>query len=53
MGSRQSCSMCRQSFEMEMHVWYGTNPYNFEKLESPQAYELILGVPSALPNVLS
>jgi len=23
----------------EMYVWYGTNEYNFEKLENPPAYE--------------
>ena len=22
-----------------MYVWYGTNEYNFEKLENPPAYE--------------
>ncbi|MEW6684837.1 MAG: hypothetical protein AB1393_01340 [Candidatus Edwardsbacteria bacterium] len=24
---------------MEIYVWYGTNEYNFEKLENPPAYE--------------
>ena len=23
----------------EMYVWYGTNEYNFEKLENPPTYE--------------
>jgi hypothetical protein len=23
----------------EMYVWYGTNEYNFEKLENPPSYE--------------
>jgi hypothetical protein len=23
----------------EMYVWYGTNEYNFEKLENPPEYE--------------
>ncbi|MDO8281846.1 MAG: hypothetical protein Q7U10_04370 [Thermodesulfovibrionia bacterium] len=27
------------SFKTEMYVWYGTNEYNFEKLENPPAYE--------------
>ena len=31
--------MCRDSFKTEMYVWYGTNEYNFEKLENPPSYE--------------
>ena len=30
---------CREDFETEMYVWYGTNAYNFEKLKNPPAYE--------------
>lgn len=37
-GSWKACSECRTSFEMEMYVYYGTNEYNFEKLENPPAY---------------
>lgn len=38
-GSWKDCKKCRDSFETEMYVWYGTNEYNFEKLENPPAYE--------------
>lgn len=38
-GDWQSCEECRKSFEIEMYVWYGTNKYNFTKLENPPKYE--------------
>src|SRR5688572_17727963 len=38
-GDWQTCERCRSSFETEMYVWYGTNEYNFEKLENPPSYE--------------
>ena len=38
-GSWKECKLCRSSFETEMYVWYGTNEYNFEKLEDPPSYE--------------
>jgi hypothetical protein len=39
-GPWQSCKRCREEpAEVEMYVWYGTNKYNFEKLENPPAYE--------------
>jgi hypothetical protein len=38
-GDWKTCEKCRSSFETEMYVWYGTNEYNFEKLEKPPAYE--------------
>lgn len=38
-GNWKDCTECRQSFKTEMYVWYGTNEYNFEKLENPPAYE--------------
>jgi len=34
-GSWKECSVCRAEFETEMYVYYGTNEYNFEKLENP------------------
>ena len=37
-GAWQDCSECREDFETEMYVWYGTNDYNFEKLPNPPAY---------------
>ncbi len=37
-GDWKDCPDCRQSFETEMYVWYGTNEYNFEKLENPPEY---------------
>jgi hypothetical protein len=40
-GDWKTCVKCRESFshELEMFVYYGTNEYNFEKLENPPAYE--------------
>lgn len=38
-GRWQECQKCRDNFETEMYVWYGTNEYNFEKLENPPAFE--------------
>ena len=38
-GRWQDCQQCREAFETEMYVWYGTNEYNFEKLANPPKYE--------------
>ncbi len=38
-GRWQDCQKCREAFETEMYVWYGTNEYNFEKLPNPPNYE--------------
>lgn len=38
-GRWQDCAKCREAFETEMYVWYGTNEYNFEKLRNPPKYE--------------
>ena len=40
-GDWKNCKKCFQSFkhELEMYVWYGTNEYNFTKLENPPAYK--------------
>ncbi len=38
-GHWKDCPECRQAFEAEMYVYYGTNEYNFEKLDNPPAYE--------------
>jgi hypothetical protein len=38
-GRWKECSQCRDAFETEMYVYYGTNEYNFETLENPPAYE--------------
>jgi hypothetical protein len=38
-GDWKDCAKCRDSFETEMYVYYGTNEYNFEKLPNPPAYE--------------
>jgi hypothetical protein len=38
-GDWKTCEQCRSNFETEMYVWYGTNEYNFEKLEDPPSYE--------------
>jgi hypothetical protein len=37
-GDWRECARCRESFETEMYVWYGTNEYNFEKLSNPPSY---------------
>jgi hypothetical protein len=37
-GDWKTCAACRESFETEMYVWYGTNEYNFEKLPNPPSY---------------
>ena len=38
-GKWQDCKECREGFEPEMVVYYGTNDYNFEKLPNPPEYE--------------
>lgn len=38
-GRWQDCRQCLESFPTEMYVWYGTNEYNFEKLENPPAFK--------------
>jgi len=37
-GDWKDCAACR-SINTEMYVWYGTNEFNFEKLENPPSYE--------------
>lgn len=38
-GDWRNCKACRKSFNTEMYVWYGTNEFNFTKLENPPTYE--------------
>lgn len=38
-GDWKDCEECRNGFETEMYVWYGTNEYNFEKLPNPPKYD--------------
>lgn len=38
-GDWKTCAKCQSAFETEMYVWYGTNEYNFAKLENPPAYK--------------
>jgi hypothetical protein len=38
-GSWKDCPLCRKEFPTEMYVHYGTNKWNFDKLENPPAYE--------------
>lgn len=38
-GSWKTCSHCQEGFETELYVYYGTNEYNFEKLENPPSYK--------------
>jgi hypothetical protein len=35
----QDCQECRESYETEMYVYFGTNEYNFEKLANPPKYD--------------
>ena len=37
-GDWQTCETCRNEIETEMYVWYGTNEYNFVKLQNPPEY---------------
>ena len=38
-GDWRECLECREEFETEMYVYYGTNDYNFLKLENPPSFE--------------
>jgi len=38
-GDWRECSECREAFETEMYVYYGTNEYNFAKLDNPPTFE--------------
>jgi len=39
-GDWKTCPQCREDFEKtERYVYFGTNEYNFEKLENPPDYE--------------
>ena len=38
-GHWKKCPRCRDAFETEIYVDYGTNEHNFEKLENPPAYD--------------
>lgn len=38
-GDWKDCPQCKKDIETEMYVFYGTNEYNFEKLENPPEYQ--------------
>ncbi len=38
-GDWKECPECRDNFQTEMYVWYGTNEYNFETLPNAPAYD--------------
>lgn len=38
-GDWRTCPQCREGFETELYVYFGTDDYNFEKLENPPEYE--------------
>jgi hypothetical protein len=38
-GHWKDCKRCRENFETELYLYYGTNKYNFEPLEETPAYE--------------
>ena len=38
-GDWQTCEECKADYETEMYVWYGTNEYNFVKLENPPKFQ--------------
>lgn len=37
-GNWQDCQKCRDSFDTEMYVYYGTSEFNFEVLPNPPEY---------------
>jgi hypothetical protein len=38
-GDWKTCAECQEGFDTEMYVHYGTNDYNFEKLQNPPSFE--------------
>ncbi|MBV6393017.1 MAG: hypothetical protein KPEEDBHJ_02247 [Anaerolineales bacterium] len=38
-GGWKTCKKCKNDFETEMYVYYGTNEYNFEKLQNPPEFK--------------
>lgn len=38
-GHWKDCEECKEGIETELYVYYGTNEYNFEKLENPPKFE--------------
>ena len=38
-GDWKTCPECPHGFKTEMYVYFGTNDYNFEKLENPPVFE--------------
>jgi hypothetical protein len=38
-GDWRACEQCREAFETEIYVHFGTNEYNFVKLENPPSFE--------------
>ncbi len=38
-GDWATCPECREDFENEIYVYYGTNEYNFRKLKDPPTFE--------------
>jgi hypothetical protein len=38
-GDWKTCKKCKNDIETEMYVYYGTNDYNYEKLENPPKYK--------------
>lgn len=39
-GKWQNCNKCKEDFETEFYVYYGTNEYNYEVLKNPPSFEL-------------
>jgi len=38
-GDWKTCKKCKDEIEPEMYAYYGTNEYNYEKLEKPPKYK--------------
>ena len=38
-GDWQTCQVCLKGFDPELVAWYGTNDYNFTKLQDPPTFE--------------
>ena len=38
-GDWRTCKSCREEFETEVYVYFGTNEYNIEKLPNPPKFK--------------
>ena len=38
-GNWKDCEECKKAYDIDLYVYFGTNEYNFEKLENPPKFE--------------